>query len=495
MITLNPAKSMQGKLTLPTSPDLLYMAALAACAAKLRVNISGVNNSYVIDDILRSLKSHADVSLVDSTLSISPKSTLNNISNNDTDDTGNGDNNVNNINTVQDVQDVQNVHTADNDEPLLLTLPDSLLPYRTVYLFIGLGMGKTVVSQSTPPRQIADFIARAKGVGINLETVDIDESTTGLRVLSFDNGIAESSCPNEDDCAALLAFLLGKRGKLTFSITDYHLSTPLRRLSNALGFNLNVRQNAADGEDAEMTKRMRFMRKKQKDAEAPSQTFIVEADFSTNSINTANIINIIIPGDETLAAALITAKTLIPKGDFELYNVALDPWASQAVSFMKKMGAKINTEEQGKTAFGPVGVITVQKSERVGRKAKCVPLYQYLSQLPCMTIAAAFAEGKSVFRDLEPMRLFDPDGLEQLEQCLRPLGIRHGEMPDGIVIEGAREFDGFDIIEPLPAHIAAAFFVAGIKCVGKTSIADNLMAARWPDFDRIVNEIFEFRGR
>jgi 3-phosphoshikimate 1-carboxyvinyltransferase len=112
-----------------------------------------------------------------------------------------------------------------------------------------------------------------------------------------------------------------------------------------------------------------------------------------------------------------------------------------------------------------------------------------------MTIAAAFAEGKSVFRDLEPMRLFDPDGLDQLEQCLRPLGIRHGEMPDGIVVEGAKEFDGFDIIEPLPAHIAAAFCVAGVKCVGKTSIADEFLFARWPDFEKIVSEIFEFRGR
>ncbi len=483
MITLHPAKSMQGKPTLPPSPDLLYMAALAACAAKIRVNISGVNNSAVVDDITRSLKSHADTRIVDSTLSISPKST---------------GNSINTVHTDNDTGDTVNTMGINNisgdEEALLLTLPDSLLPYRAVYLFIGLGMGKTVVSRSTPPKQIADFISRAKGIGINIETVDVGEST-GLRAVSFDGGVSENSCPNEDDCAALLAFLLGRRGKLTFYITDYHLSTPLRRLSNTLGLTINVRQCAIDGEDAEMEKRLRFMRKKQKDAEAQSQRFIVEADFSTIGIDTASPVNIKIPGDETLAAALITAKALIPKGDFELSNVALDPWASQAVSFLKKMGVKINTDEQGKTAFGPVGTVTLQKSERVGRKARCVPLYQYLSQLPCMTIAAAFAEGKSIFRDLEPMRLFDPDGLEQLEQCLRPLGIRHGEMPDGIVIEGAKEFDGFDIIEPLPAHIAAAFCVAGVRCVGKTSIADNCIIERWPDFEKIVNEIFEFRGR
>jgi len=460
MITLHPAKSMQGKLRLPPSPDLLYMAALAACAAKLHVNINGISNGgAVIDDILRSLQNHADIKSVDSTLSISPKST----------DSG--------------------------EETLLLTIPDSLLPYRAVYLFMGLGMGKTVVSRSTPQRQLADFTAIARRIGINIESVDVGE-TAGLRALSFDGGIAESSCPNEDDCAALLAFLLGKREKLTFTITDHHLSTPLRRLAHALGLSVNVRQSVSSGEDAEMAKRLRFIRGKQRTPEAQSQSFIVEADFSTiAAADGTNAVNIAIPGDEALAAALITAKSLVPKGDFELSNVALDPWASQAASFLKKMGAKINTEEQAKTAFGPAGVVTVQKSERVGRKARCIPLYHYLGQLPCMTIAAAFAEGKSVFRDLEPMRLFDPDGLEQLEQCLRPLGIRHGEMPDGMVIEGAKEFDGFDISEPLPAHIAVAFCVAGVKCHGKTSIADEFVFARWPDFEKILNEIFEFRSK
>jgi len=461
MITLHPAKNMQGKFRLPPSPDLLYMAALAACAAKLRVSINGISGGgSVVDDILRSLQSHADIELADSTLSISPKST----------DSG--------------------------EAALLLNIPDSLLPYRTVYIFMGLGMGKTVVSRSTPPRQIADFIARAKGIGVNLETVDVG-GTAGLRTLSFDSGIAESSCPGEDDCAALLAFLLGRREKLTFSITDYHLSTPLRRLAHALGFNVSAKQNTPAGENSEMAKRLRFMRSKQKGSHDAQnqQSFIVEADFSTTVVDTANAVNIAIPGDETLAAALITAKALVPKGDFELSNVALDPWASQAASFLKKMGAKINTDEQAKTAFGPAGIVTVQKSERAGRKARCIPLYHYLGQLPCMAIAAAFAEGKSVFRDLEPMRLFDPDGLEQLEQCLRPLGIRHGEMPDGMVIEGAKEFDGFDIIEPLPAHIAAAFCVAGIKCHGKTSIADEFVFARWPNFEKIINEIFEFRSK
>jgi hypothetical protein len=442
------------------------MAALAACAAGRRINIPGMTGGFtggaVFDEVLRSLRPHAEIELADATLSISPKSPA-----------GGG------------------------EETMLLTLPDSLLPYRAVYLFTGLGMGKAVLSRGAPRRQLLAFTASAKGMGIALEPVDIG-GATGLRAASFDAAVAESSCHDEDDCAALLAFLLGKREKSAFPIAD-NLSTPLCRLANALGFAVNARQEAPEGEDTEMAKRLKYIRGKQRGTEARSRRFIVEADFEASApsggADEADALNIAIPGDETLAAALTVAKALVPKGDFELSNAPLDPWATQSAAFLRRMGAKINAEERGKTAFGPIGTVTAQKSERVGRKARCAPLYQYLGQLPCMAIAAAFAEGKSVFRELEPMRLFDPDGLEQLEQCLRPLGIRHGEMPDGIVIEGAKEFDGFDIKEPLPAHIAAAFCVAGVKCLGETSVADDFLTARWPGFKEMVGEIFEFRGR
>ncbi|WP_461251950.1 hypothetical protein, partial [Treponema sp. R8-4-B8] len=77
----------------------------------------------------------------------------------------------------------------------------------------------------------------------------------------------------------------------------------------------------------------------------------------------------------------------------------------------------------------------------------------------------------------------------------RPFSYTHLDVYKRQVIEGAKEFDGFDILEPLPAHIAAAFCVAGIKCHGKTSIADDFVFARWPDFEKMIHEIFEFRGK
>jgi 5-enolpyruvylshikimate-3-phosphate synthase len=463
MINLRPARSVLGKVELPVSPDLLFMAALCACAASREIKISGVGESDVINDIIRSLSSHASIDLSDSILQISPR-------------------------------------TDDDDPAILLTLPESLLPYRMIYLFIGLGMGKTVAARSMSQKQSDDFIAQAKRIGITVEAVEIDQAT-GLKSTRFDSDLAEKSYPNEDDCAALLAFLLGKGEKLTFTITDYHLSTPLRQLAPAFGFTFNAKLNTAGNDDDPIAKRMRFLKSKQRENQEQSLTYTVDVNFSAKSSDNSDAknghsaLNITIPGDEILAAALVTLKCLIPKGDLEITNAPLESWALQTISFIKKMGGKISMKENAKTAFGSCGAITVQKSEYIGRKTRCVPLYQYIGQLPCMTVAAAFAESKSVFRELEALRLCEPDGLDQLEKSLRPLGARHGEMPDGIVVEGAKDFDGFDIPEPLPAHVAIAFCVAGLKCMGKTSIADDRILARWPDFEKTINEICEFRNR
>jgi hypothetical protein len=472
MINLRPAKSVQGKVELPVSPDLLFMAALGACAAAKKICVNGVSGTGVVDDIIRALQSHASIQLNGSTLQVDPLS---------------------------------------RDDPgILLTLPESLLPYRAIYLFMGLGMGKTVTARSMPERQQHDVIARGKRIGITVEPVRVDDMT-GLRAAYFDSGIAKSANISEDDCAALLAFMFGKGEKLTFTIVDYHLSAPLRQLAHAFGFTVGTKSNTAGDTNDPIAKRMRFLQGKQRDTSAQSQIFIVDADFSRKNAaapdnsdradgaaGTDEGLNITVPGDEILAAALVALKYLVPKGDLDISNAPLETWASQTTSFIRKMGCKINTQENVRTAFGSCGTVTVKRTECSGRKIRCVPLYQYTGHLPYMAVAAAFVDGrdsKSVFRELGALRLFEPDGLDQLEKCLRPLGVRHGEMPDGIVMEGAKDFDGFDIQEQLPAHIAAAFCMAGLKCMGKTSIGDEHILSRWPNFETLINEICEFRNK
>ena len=64
-------------------------------------------------------------------------------------------------------------------------------------------------------------------------------------------------------------------------------------------------------------------------------------------------------------------------------------------------------------SFGSVGTVVVQKIALFGRKIDCRPRYQFEAQLPAMVVVAAFAQGRSIFRNLEDWRGDGPTGLSK----------------------------------------------------------------------------------
>ncbi|MBN2188364.1 MAG: hypothetical protein JW699_02835, partial [Chitinispirillaceae bacterium] len=194
-----------------------------------------------------------------------------------------------------------------------------------------------------------------------------------------------------------------------------------------------------------------------------------------------------------LCALLLTAKSLIPRGSLTIDNAPLEPWALPVITLMRKMGAKPAQQETHRSAFGPAGIISLQKFELTGQKTDFVPHFHYAFQLPAMAALAAFAEGQSLFRKFEDLRRSDPDGIRQLETCLRAMHVKLGDIPDGFVIKGAHEHDGFDLIEPLSAPLAGAFIIAGLHCVGSTTVNEDFVLERWPDFNELIENYFEFK--
>ncbi|MDO5576705.1 MAG: hypothetical protein Q4F84_06455, partial [Fibrobacter sp.] len=159
-----------------------------------------------------------------------------------------------------------------------------------------------------------------------------------------------------------------------------------------------------------------------------------------------------------------------------------------------KMGCKVSVQETHRCSFGSVGMVNIQKFELIGRKMECHPAENYFHYIPSLVILAAFAKGQSVFRNMEELRNDEPDGIDLVESCIRKLGARHGEMPDGIVMEGGVDFDGFDFTENYHASISGSFGVAGLKCLGETHIEDESIKQRWPNFETIFSELAEFRS-
>ena len=450
MLTLKPAKSFGGKFNLPPSPDLFLLSAVSSIAAGRVAVVSPVTRTPLTDQWSGSLKNLASFEFESDRCKITPL-------------------------------------TGDKSSDFLL-LPFEQLPYRDLIVFTLLGMGKTVAFRAVSPKRIEAWVKHARKLGFTLQASAFDENLS-ISLKEKPDQLSESLAIEQEDVSPLLGLHLGSGCNCSFQI-DFQYASPLRLLAPQLGFEVSVKSNIAKETDP-IARRMRMMAKKKRTSSG--QQFTVKGVF-TKSDTDGTPVEIMLPGDEVLGAILTVAKCLFSKGSLVLGNIPLETWATPVFSFVRKMGGKISVQETHRSSFGSTGIISIQKCDLTGRKVECCPAVDFIPYLPSLTVLAAFAQGQSVFRDLEDLRNDEPDGIDVIESCIRTLGARLGEMPDGIVMEGKRVFDGFDLSISLPPHIAGCYAIAGLKCIGETTINDELLEQRWPDFQGLLSQLFEFRS-
>jgi hypothetical protein len=376
---------------------------------------------------------------------------------------------------------------SSEDAISFLMLNYDYLPYKDLIIFVLLGLGKTVAFRSVSQKRIDAICETIRRYGADCEVKSFD-GQPGI-TLSTPPSISETFKAEERDLSPLMGLYMGARSSFTLQ-TTFSFSHPLRHLAPVFGHEISFK-NAVPRENDPFFRRIKMLQSAMSNNQG--QKFTLSCDFSHPRISEEPV-EISLPGDEILSTVMLSAKCLFPKGSFVISNMPLETWAAPALSFIRKMGCKISVQETHRTSFGSTGMFSIQKCELVGRKVECNPSSLYSTHLPAMIVLAAFAKGQSVFRKLEDLRNDEPDGIEQLETCIRTLGARYGEMPDGIVIDGGKDFDGFDLTGNIPAHIAASFAIAGLKCMGTTTIDDTTLKMRWPDFENFFSHFCELRS-
>jgi hypothetical protein len=448
VLTIQPAKNLQGKLDLPPSPGLFILATVVAIARRQPIRFTP---PVPVD--LPFLREWSTILAGHATMEWSNNDCL--------------------------------VTPVVNDPSLRIDLF-----VNDLIVFTLLGMGKTIVFKSITEKRCSFWQQQLKRLGYDLQ-IGPHEATTCMNIAGKVTATAADPVVDAIDLQPLLGLLLGTSDRRIFTVNTA-LASPLRTIAQAFGFSIEVKSTITKERDA-LARRVQLMQQKLR--HVPSgQQFIVTADFSRNDASRPESLDVTLPGDECAGAVFTAATCIFPKSTLVISNLLLETWATPVVAFIRKMGCKVSVQETGRTTFGSIGMLHVQSTGLTGRKMECVPAVAYIPFLPAMVVIAAFAEGESVFRDLDDLRYDEPDGIEQIESCIRSLGAHHGEMPDGIVLKGGRDFDGFDINSSLPASCAAAFAIAGLRCIGTTTINDGYLQQRLPQLETLLKTIGEYRA-
>ncbi|KKC27051.1 3-phosphoshikimate 1-carboxyvinyltransferase [Sphingomonas sp. SRS2] len=203
--------------------------------------------------------------------------------------------------------------------------------------------------------------------------------------------------------------------------------------------------------------------------------------------------HIVVPGDPSSAAFPVVAALLVPGSEVTVTNVGLNPTRAALFDVLRMMGGDISFTNQREVGGEPVADIVVRHSALKGIETPVETVAAMVDEYPILFVAAALAEGRTVARGLEELRVKESDRIAVMAEGLRAIGAQVEELEDGLIIDGTGGDPlpgGAMIAARLDHRIAMSFAVAGLVAKAPVTIDDmSPVATSFPTFTALMTSL------
>ena len=154
---------------------------------------------------------------------------------------------------------------------------------------------------------------------------------------------------------------------------------------------------------------------------------------------------IAVPGDPSSAAFVVAAASLVPNSRVVVKDVALNWTRTGFFRIAQRMGAVIigDLEEPGaEEDQEPVGEVDVAAAPLEGTTVEPEEVPLAIDELTLVALLGAFAEGETVVRGADELRLKESDRIEGVVTALSGLGADIEDTGDGFAIRGGSGLRG-----------------------------------------------------
>ncbi|MDR1041637.1 MAG: 3-phosphoshikimate 1-carboxyvinyltransferase [Deltaproteobacteria bacterium] len=146
------------------------------------------------------------------------------------------------------------------------------------------------------------------------------------------------------------------------------------------------------------------------------------------------------PADPSSAAFFLTAAAIIPDSRVTAENVLLSPGRTGFLRALDRMGAHVSITLKSDTPE-PVGDATVEYAGPLrGTEVAAEDVPSMIDEVPVLALAATQAEGRTVFRNVDELRIKETDRLMSIRHQLGALGARIKVEGDDLVVDGPTTF-------------------------------------------------------
>ncbi|MBK5967970.1 MULTISPECIES: 3-phosphoshikimate 1-carboxyvinyltransferase [Thiorhodovibrio] len=170
---------------------------------------------------------------------------------------------------------------------------------------------------------------------------------------------------------------------------------------------------------------------------------------------------IAVPGDISSAAFFLVGASIAAGSDLTLTGIGVNPTRTGVIDILKAMGADIellNPRDQGGE---PLADLQVRAAPLKGIRIPPDQVPLAIDEFPALFVAAACAQGETLLRGAEELRVKESDRIQTMADGLQALGIEAEPLPDGMRIQGGA-LQGGSVDSHGDHRVAMAFAMASL---------------------------------
>jgi 3-phosphoshikimate 1-carboxyvinyltransferase len=194
--------------------------------------------------------------------------------------------------------------------------------------------------------------------------------------------------------------------------------------------------------------------------------------------------DVVVPADPSSAAFPIVAALIVEGSDIVFSDVMTNPLRTGLFTTLREMGAHIEESEVRGDAGEPMAQLRVRASKLRGVVVPPERAPSMIDEYLVLAVAASFAEGTTIMRGLQELRVKESDRLEATADMLRVNGVKVEVAGDDLIVEGRGHVPGGGLVATHMDHrIAMSALVMGLAADKPVKVDDTaFIATSFPDF-------------
>ena len=177
-----------------------------------------------------------------------------------------------------------------------------------------------------------------------------------------------------------------------------------------------------------------------------------------------------VPGDISSAAYFLAAACMIPGSEILLRHVGTNPTRDGILRVIQDMGGTVTYRKLSASGGESTADLEVRYTPLHGTVIEGDLIPTLIDELPIIAVLAATAEGQTIIRNAEELKVKESNRLDIIVDNLTRMGADITGTDDGMIIQGGKPLHGAVIDSHLDHRIAMSFAIASLVAEGETDI-------------------------